>query len=371
MRSIITKGFLPLFLQLVSLCALSQDSLDIKIGQMLIVGAGKGTAITPKSPIIKEIANVHVGGIVLYEKNIDKKKPAGGLKKMIDTLQQISAIPLFVSIDQEGGKVNRLKEKYSFPKSVTAGYLGVTDNLDSSRIYYDSMAQTLNDLGINLNFAPDVDLCINKENPVIARYERCYSDKPGVVTRHALEMIKSHRKHGVLTVLKHFPGHGSSTTDTHLSMADVTKTWEQQELEPYRNLINVGYCDAVMTAHIIHHELAEDSLPATLSKNVITGMLREKLGFDGVVFSDDMQMNAIAKYYGFDVAIKKAILAGVDVLMFANNVREAEYYSAAEAHAIIKALVLSGEISHERIDESYRRIVALKSRIGQMALAEH
>ena len=222
------------------------------------------------------------------------------------------------------------------------------------------IAQTLSDLGINLNLAPVVDVNLNPENPVIGGIERSFSGDPEVVTRQAKQFIESHHQHGVFTTLKHFPGHGSSEHDSHLGIVDVTGMWSEDELIPYQNLIDDGMADIIMTAHIFN-ENWDPEFPATLSEKVITGMLRNELGFEGLVMSDDMQMEAIRSHYGLEIAIKQAILAGVDILSFANNsIYDPEI--VPKAHGIIKSLIENGQISEQRIDDSYHRIVDFKKR---------
>ncbi len=335
------------------------DSLDIKIGQMILVGLS-GTDIRQNTTLISDIKKGKVGGVVLYEKNISPKNTYHKLKKLTWSLQQQAPIPLFMSIDQEGGKVNRLKEKYGFPPSVTARYLGQVNSMDSVNFYYEMMCATLSGLGINVNFAPVVDLATNKNNPIIAKYGRAYSDNANIVTKLAAEAVRIHRDYGIVSVLKHFPGHGSSRSDTHLGMADVTPYWISDELIPYKKLIAQGQVDAIMTAHIVNKRLDESGLPGTLSRPIMTGLLRDELKHQGVIFSDDMQMHAISKHYGLEKAIRLSIDAGVDVLMFSNNIPGSKERTVAKVHSIIKKLVLTGALSRERIEISYRRILKLK-----------
>jgi beta-N-acetylhexosaminidase len=232
------------------------------------------------------------------------------------------------------------------------------------RYYGESTAATLIGLGINVNFAPVVDLATNPNNPVIAKVERSFSANADSVSLFAKEFIKTHRKLGVVTVLKHFPGHGSSKDDTHLGIADVTKTWEAKELKPYQALIDSGYVDAIMTAHIVNKNLDSKSLPGTLSKRILDSLLRKSLKFDGVVFSDDMQMHAITKHYGFEEAIQLAVNAGVDILTFSNNIQGSEDRTVDRVHAIIKKYVMDGTIPASRIDESFHRIMKLKKKMS-------
>jgi beta-N-acetylhexosaminidase len=206
-----------------------------------------------------------------------------------------------------------------------------------------------------------VDVNVNPESPAIGYYERSFSSDPEVVAQHALEFIKAHHDHGVLTTLKHFPGHGSATTDSHLGFTDVTNTWTEKELIPFQRIVDAGQADVIMTAHIVNSNI-DQGVPATLSKPTITGILRDHIGFEGVVITDDMQMGAIRQYYGFDHAMQLAVLAGADMMSIANQL-EYDPDLPNKAFNAIMAGVQDGLIGEDRIDQSYRRIMALKSRL--------
>lgn len=341
-----------------------KDSIDIMIGQMIMIGIGDFNMVNTEESIFKEIKDGKVGGVVLYEKNILFESPKPELALLVETLQKNASIPLFVSIDEEGGKVTRMKTRYGFPQNVSAQYLGDMNNLDSTRYYAQQTASILSSFGINMNYAPVVDVNINTKNPVIGKLERSYSEDFKEVIQQAFEVIRQHNKKGVVPVLKHFPGHGSSRNDTHLGIADVTDTWQLEELYPYKALIDSSVVKAVMTAHIVNKTLDGEKNPATLSKRIVTGMLREFLEFDGVIISDDMQMGAINNEYGLREAIKLSLEAGVDMLMFANNVFDYERVSASTVHAIIKDLLFEGIVTRERIYDSYKRIMKLKAETG-------
>jgi beta-N-acetylhexosaminidase len=347
----------------------TRDSLDLKIGQMILMGIPYAKVDTV---VLEEVRKGNVGSIILFEKNIPKKASVfADLKKIIWTYQQAAPSPIFVSIDQEGGKVNRLKEKYGFTRSITARATGKSKSLDSARFYGEATAATLAGLGFNVNFAPCVDVAVEPTNPVIVKSERSYSPNEDTVAIMAGEFVKQHRKYGVVTVLKHFPGHGSSTTDSHYGVADVTKSWTAKELKPYQVLLDSGLVDGVMSCHIVNKELDKSGLPGTLSIEMLDGMLRKKLGFGGVVFSDDMQMEAITKQYGLDESIKMAILAGVDILCFANNVPGSQKVSPQRIFAVIRDAVTNGQISAQRIDESYQRIIELKKKIDLATISSY
>lgn len=353
--------FIPvLSLFLKSASAQTPDSLDIKIGQMILIGFPKAEVDTT---VLREIKEGKAGSIIMFEKNIPPTNSFVALKKILWTYQQAATIPLLIGIDQEGGKVNRLKDKYGFPRSITAAAMGKAGSLDSVRFYGEATASTLAGLGININFAPVVDLASNPTNPIIAKPGRAFSAQEDSVTLLAKEFIKQHRKYNVLTSLKHFPGHGSSKDDTHLGIADVTNTWEERELKPYQALIDSGYVDAVMTSHIVNRKLDSKGNPGTLSNDILEGILRKRLHFNGVVFSDDMQMHAITKHFGFEEAVKLAIQAGVDIMTFSNNISGSDLRTVDRVHRIIRQMVESGEIKPERIDQSYQRVMTLKKRL--------
>ena len=354
-----------------SCAAQKRDSLDLKIAQMLLIGF-RGMSLPDNDPFLRYVREGRVGNVILFDFDV----PTKAYKRNIESPQQVrtltaqlskaasqsgTGLPLFISIDQEGGKVNRLKEKYGFAPSVSQQYLGKINNPDTTHRYAAKTAQTLADNGFNLNFAPSVDVNVNPENPVIGKIERSFSAEPSIVAAQAEIIVEEHRKKGLVTTLKHFPGHGSSKADSHKGFVDVSDSWRPDESTPYATLIAAGKVDMIMTAHIFNNRLDAD-VPATLSKRVITGILRDSLKYQGVVISDDMQMGSIADHYGLDVALEKCINAGVDILCFGNNLQY-DPDIITKATSIIRRLVKEGKIKEARIDESYKRIVALKRKI--------
>lgn len=347
--------------------AQTADSLDLKIGEMLMVGF-RGLSVSDTSSIVRDIKKYHLGGVILYDYDIPSDSPvrniqsAGQITELTTDLQRYADDRLFISIDQEGGKVVRLKKKFGFDPALSAAKLGEIDDIDTTRKYARETAQTLEQLGINMNFAPVVDLNTNPQNPVIGQLDRSYGAEPGLVGRHAAAVIETYAQYDILSAIKHFPGHGSAWNDSHEGMADVTDTWQPIELEPYRQLIRQHSVDMIMTAHIYNARL-DSVYPATMSEPIITGLLRDSLQFDGVVISDDMQMKAIRSFYGLETAIQRSIEAGVDILLFSNNsIFDPDI--ASKAHGIIRSLVKSGEISRERINRSFRRIKQLKQTLN-------
>lgn len=342
-------------------------SLDVKIGQMLMVGF-RGLEVDEHHPIVRDIRERHLGGTVLFDYDVTLQSPVRNIQSpeqvhaLVAELQSFASIPLLIAVDYEGGRICRLKEKFGFPPTVSHQYLGTLDNATVTHRHAGAMAQTLAGLGINVNLAPVVDLNINPDNPAIGKLERSFSADPDIVRRNALEFIAAHHEQGVLCTLKHFPGHGSSTGDSHLGLVDVTSTWVPLELRPYEDIIKAGQADLIMTAHVFNANL-DPEFPATLSKAVITGILREQLGYDGVVVSDDMQMGAIVQQYGFETALQSTIEAGVDIIAVANNLAYDEMI-VAKSIELITRWVKEGQISEQRIDASYQRIRRIKERLA-------
>ena len=345
----------------------AEVSLDVKIGQMVMLGF-RGLEAGDQLPIMRDIRAHHLGGVVLFNHDVPTNTPvrniqsAAQVKALVAGLQAAAAVPLLVAIDQEGGRVRRLREEHGFAPAPSAQSLGEANDLPATYAAASAIARTLAELGVNLNFAPVVDLNTNPDNPIIGKIGRSFSADPAVVTAHALEFIRAHHEHGLLTALKHFPGHGSSAADSHQGFVDVTGTWSAAELEPYASIVKAEQADVIMTAHVFNATL-DPQYPATLSEPTIAGILRDKLGYDGVVVSDDLQMEAIRQQFGHAAAVAAAIQAGVDIILIGNNTIYEEGI-AGQTVAIIRQLVRDGTISETHIAESYRRIQGLKRNIG-------
>ena len=339
------------------------DSLKIKISQMLIFGIGDAQKVLEEDSLLEAYSNTHLGGIILFEKNISKKRSKNHLKALIDEIQSVSKIPSFVAIDEEGGKVNRLKPMYGFHVTRSAKYLGEINNLDSTYFYAKKTSDLLKEIGVNVNFAPVVDLALNTSN-FIYNAERSFGKDSDRVFFHARNVVNAHRENDIVTVLKHFPGHGSSTTDTHKEFTDVSSSWIVEELFPYHKMMIEDKVDAIMTSHVVNSKIDDSMLPATLSEKSIDKLLREFMDYEGVVFSDDMQMGAITKNFGLKESIIYAINAGVDVLIFSNNQLYKDQVIPDEVISIIEDGVRNGEISLLSINESFKRIHNLKKKIN-------
>lgn len=337
-------------------------SLEDKIGQMILVGF-RGTDETNSSGIISAIKDVKIGGVVLFDYDIPSKSytrniiNSNQVKNLITYLKSESDIPLFIAVDAEGGLVNRLKPKYGFLDIESPKEMAKNNSVGKEAT---KLAAELKDLGFNFDFAPVVDVDINPQNPVIGGLERSFSSDYNEVIVSAETFITALHEKGIITSAKHFPGHGSSTSDSHLGMVDVTDTYKQDELNPYKSLQKAGLLDTVMTAHIINENI-DPNYPATLSPLFLQNILRKEIGFNGVIISDDMQMGAIAKEYGFREAIIRAVNSGCDIILASNNSGSAyDERLAYNIKNIILDAVRQGKISKERIGESYDRIIKLK-----------
>ena len=347
----------------------AESTLEQAVGQMLMVGF-RGERLEGEAAAM--LRDIKPGGVVLYDydaptkgemtRNITSREQ---LRALIAEIQAQAETPYFIAIDAEGGYVNRLKSKYGFDVAVpSAQDMGAADPASTAAIA-DALAREMKEIGVNWNFAPVVDVNINPESPAIGAIERSFGGDPDVVAAHARAFIDAHRAQQIITALKHFPGHGSAAGDTHLGVADVTATYQwDAELAPYASLIGEGYGGPIMTAHIVNRNLDAAARPATLSRAIMTTLLRDEIGFEGVVISDDMQMGAIVEEYGLTDAAIAAINAGVDIVMLANQQGEYDVGRVYRVRDAILQAVADGEISEERIRQSAERIAALKREYG-------
>jgi beta-N-acetylhexosaminidase len=336
--------------------AIAGLTLRQKIGQLLVVGF-TGTKAAKTSAVGKAIAAGELGGVILFDRNIASAAQLAGLTSGLSALAP-DAWPLIVAVDQEGGRVLRLGPQHGFPDVPSQKSVGAHDAAYAATVY-GAMAVTLSDAGINLNLAPVVDVNVNPKNPAIGALDRSFSADPAVVTALAHAEIQAHHGHGILTTIKHFPGLGSATANTDTAIVDVTKTWSEMELDPYRGLL-VGDADLVMVGHLINRTL-DAKYPSSLSKATIDGLLRGELGWQGPVITDDLQAVAIAKRYKQADAITAALNAGVDLLLFAAASSAATFYS--DLVTSIATLVTSGRIDEARIDQAVGRVALLRAQL--------
>ncbi len=342
---------------------IKSQTLEEKVGQMILVGF-RGTDIDENDRIVSDIREHNLGGVVLYstdmqtdDENRNIESP-DQVSQLTASLQEFADTPLFVAVDQEGGRVNRLDTGYGFETTDSHRQLGVEEDEDYTRQQAGRIAETLQEVGVNMNFAPVLDLYVNPANPVIGRLNRSFSSEPDVVAEQASIFIKEHRDRNVINAVKHFPGYGSYAGEDHRSIPDVTESWDDVELEPYQQLIDNNAVDIVMVSNVFNRELDEE-YPASLSTKIINDLLREELQFDGVILAESPQMEEITEEYGFEEGVRRQFLAGADMLQFANNL----VYNENVVEEVIQIgvdLVESGEIPESQIEESYNRIINLK-----------
>lgn len=357
---LIVSSLIPEFLPL----ALAQVPLREKIGQMVMVTVTGDSAekSSPSMDTLKSNLNEGlVGGLVMYVWSGNLKYPQQ-ISHLTSEIQKLTRVPLLLATDQEGGQVARLSASNGFAATPSAYSMGTLVNLESNtRAVAATMAGWFVETGLNMNLAPVVDVNVNPSSPAIGALDRSFSADPDTVASHARWFVEEFRNRGVVTTLKHFPGHGSATTDSHLGFTDVTATWSEMELEPYSTLLSANAVDAVMTAHVFNASL-DSTYPATLSYATVSGLLRNQLGYGGVVVSDAMSMKAISTMFGGDQAIELAVNAGVDILLYTRNLDSTGESTARHIVELIERRVKEGGISEARIDESYGRIIALKQK---------
>ncbi|MEM8876653.1 MAG: glycoside hydrolase family 3 N-terminal domain-containing protein [Pseudomonadota bacterium] len=353
--------------------SLTEPPLRQMIGQMIMVGFS-GTRVSSPGvrDTIRHLEDGKIGGVLYLGDNISSL-PA--VREMNDAFQRAAgSIPPFIAVDQEGGFVQRLNADINFPSTPSAERITGL-GLSEAEQRYLRMAENLKAAGFNLNLGPVLDVKTNPQNPIIARFRRSYSSDPDVVAQYAGAFIRAHRKAGVLTAVKHFPGHGSSRGDTHLGFTDITETWDEIELEPYRQLLRSDTgLDMVMTGHLYHSDLnagGRDRTPATLSPQIMRKLRAaetEGLNYRGVVITDDMRMAAIRKHFSTREALIDAVLACNDVLM---------YSAVGEDHTDLPDWIIATlEDAAQRdprlqrhIRQSYARIIGLKQKIGATVAA--
>ncbi len=320
-------------------------------GQMIMAGF-EGTTLTPETEDL--IRNQHVGGLILFSRNYENPEQ---LHTLIRDLQKVAAststgLPLFISVDQEGGRVARLTEP--FTKYPPLCCLGHAQSESLAYRFGQSLAAELVDVGINMDYAPVLDVHTNPENPIIG--DRAIASDPETVARLANSFIKGFKDKGMIPVGKHFPGHGDTHLDSHLDLPTVKRdaaTLEAVELFPFRETISQGL-EVIMTAHVIYTAWDKKN-PATFSKKILQDILRQELGFQGVILSDDLEMKAVENYFPFDAFPRMGIEAGLDMFLICNNVEKVR-----ALHDQLIRDVDKGTIPTAPIQQSVERILHLK-----------
>lgn len=330
---------------------LTNMTMEEKIGQLFIFGF-TGREIDDKT--IDMIEKNHIGGFILFKENIKSVEQNVDILNTLKETNKINPVPLFLAIDEEGGRVSRLPKP--FPKMLPAKAIGDINDKDISLQYGKILGNRLKTIGFNMNFAPVMDINSNPKNPVIG--DRAFGTTIDVVVDNSIQVMEGISLENIIPVIKHFPGHGDTKTDSHIDIPVVNKTMdelEKLELIPFTQAIETGV-DSIMIGHILFPEL-DKSNPATLSNTIINDILREKLSFNGVIISDDMSMGAIAKNYNIEDAVVKFIKAGGDIALVCHS-----YEVQLSLFDRIKEELEKGNIKEEEINEKVYRIIKLKEK---------
>jgi beta-N-acetylhexosaminidase len=343
----------------------------LPLGELLLVGFG-GTQVEGNEEIRSLVCDVKVGGLILFERdsssgaarNITSPEQVRQLTSDLQALaHQCAGRRLLIAADNEGGLVMRLSTRVGYLPTPPPQALGDAGDPAATALESRRMGATLREAGINWNLAPVVDVAVNPLNPAVVTLGRTFSSDPQQVIMQARAFIQGMHEAGVLTSLKHFPGHGSSRTDSHLGFVDVTDTAELKiELAPYRALIKERLADSVMTAHVFNRGL-DPWNPATLSRFTIKRYLRGKLGYKGLVVSDDLLMGAIRQRYGVEEASVLALQASVDMLLISQNQGRVERGAAERVIAGVRQALSDGRLSPKALAVSIERVRALRGRI--------
>jgi beta-N-acetylhexosaminidase len=342
----------------------------LPLGDLLLVGV-PGADLEGNAEARALICDVRAGGVILFERSVATGAPrnilsAEQLARFTGDMQALArrcaGRPLLVAADNEGGRVMRLSERAGFLATPSAQELGAAGDLALTELEARRLGTVMRAAGINWNLAPVVDIAVNPGNPAVVALMRTFSADPERVTAHARAFVRGMHAAGVLTSLKHFPGHGSSRVDSHHGFTDISDSAElAAELQPYRALIREGLADSVMPGHVYNRHL-DPRLPASLSRATITGLLRGTLGYTGLVVSDDLLMGAITQRYGVEEAAVLALRAGADVLLVSGNTPKDEGRAAERVVAEIRRALADGRLAPSAVRAALRRIAAFRSR---------
>ena len=342
--------------------ALVFPGLEAEIGQMIMVGI-RGTHLNGEAMEMtrEQISQGKIGGILFFKHNIKNSRQLRIFVKSINAMN--AAQPLLLAVDEEGGRVRRLRKNQGFEEFPSAAHVGSKLSTAEAYSIYSRMAKQIHDTGLNVNLGPVVDVNINRISPAIGQLNRSFSRNPGLVYDYSETFIQAHHDASVLTTLKHYPGHGSSREDSHNGITDITSTWRSSEQVPFRRLIDSSRVDMIMAGHLFDSGV-DSKYPASISKAHIQNTLRNKLGYNGVVITDDLQMGAIIKRFELEEIVISAINAGCDILQFSDPL-DLDDNLPERIQSIVLDAIKEGKIDPERIHESYRRIVELKSKLPQ------
>ncbi len=325
--------------------------IEQKIGQMLII-ALEEKEITEKT--INIIQKYNIGGIILYRKNYSTYQEMLDLINKLKEINKANKIPLFISIDQEGGRVNRMPSGILNVKS--ANKLSSTGDIELVKESAKIIAKMLTKVGINMNYSPVLDIKNFKENHAIG--DRCYGENKEDVSKYGIEFMKELSNGGILPVVKHFPGHGATMQDSHIMLPIVTKSkteLENEDMQPFKEAIENG-AEAIMVGHILARDI-DKKYPASLSQKIIQEYLVEKLKFKGLIITDDLKMLAVRLRYSFKKAVMLAINSGNNMIMIGAKYKEIEKIIESTAKK-----VQNGKIDIKKINQSVQNIIQIKQK---------
>lgn len=338
---------------------ISEMSLEKKVGQVFIMSLrympDNKDALNMTEDVRQRINRHHLGGVILFSENLET---IAQTRKLIEDMQSISKLPMFIAIDEEGGSTSRLNKEPLLHSTTlpTNRTIGKTGDARYAAMAAQVIAQEVAALGFNMNFAPIADVDSNPLNPIIGK--RSFGKDPELVAKMAAAQVEEMQTLNIIAVLKHFPGHGDTSTDTHTGAAIVNhdrSRLEQVEFLPFRKGIAAG-ADGIMTAHVQVPAITKSDLPATLSKEILTDILREEMKYEGLIITDALEMQAVSKFYTPEEAVVKAFEAGADILLMP--------YSIETAYKAMLDAVKSGRISEERLNSSVTRILRIKHKRG-------
>jgi beta-N-acetylhexosaminidase len=336
------------------------QELEALAGQCLLVGFfGKSSRAGQALALARHIKAGRASGVLFLRHNIGTRADVASLTNLFHGMS--ADMPPLLSVDQEGGLVQRLKGDQGF--DAIAKPLDVAESMSPQQAekLYGQVAKSVKSIGFNLNLAPVVDVHL-QANPAIGKYGRAFGTDPETIAAYSRAFVSAHRRHDVLTSLKHFPGQGLATGDTHDGVVDMTNDWQQKELEPFKKLVNSGHADMIMVGHISHKGLDESGRQLIFSKKVMKDLLRGDIGFNGVALTDDLDMGAIRKSMSLQTAIVEALRAGNDLLMLSNSL-EPDTDLPAKACKWIANAVEDGKLSEDRLRQAANRVRAAKKTV--------
>lgn len=326
-------------------------------GQLTLIGLpGKSSSDRSTKALTAHIAKGRAGGVVLLRHNFKSRKSVIGMTRGFLGADRQT----LTSVDQEGGKVQRLSKNLGFTKIPQAQWISGNLTTAKAKTLYAAAGREMRSAGFNLNLAPSVDVH-DPKNPVIGKYGRSFGRDADRITSYANAFVAGMSSARVACSLKHFPGHGTSRGDSHDGFVDITKTWSNEELLPFQNM--AARAPLIMGGHLYHKSFSNGKLPITFSKKALTGILRKKLRYNGVILTDDLDMGAIRKSFKLEDAVIRSLQAGNDLLLLSNSLHYDEDLPVHVTNWIIRA-IKDGRLSEAAIKASYNRVMRLKKSIA-------